>query len=68
MLAIRFTASSEKLSTPTAGSSINNASVVLEKWLLTFVMSVMDSNVCEGMFLSGRSILVTTEQYEYVTQ
>ena len=41
---------SDRLSMPSAASSRNNVFAVHRKGLLMFVMFVMDSDACEGMF------------------
>ena len=50
MLAMRYSDFSERLSAPAAASSRNNVFAVHRKGLLMFVMFVMDSNACEGIF------------------
>ena len=50
MLAMRYSDFSDGSSTPTAVRSRNNVFVVHGKGLFVFVMFVIDSNVCEGMF------------------
>ena len=50
MLAMRYSDFSDRLSTPTAAASRNNVFVVHRKGLFVFVMFVIDSNACEGMF------------------
>ena len=49
-LAMRYKDFSDRLSTPTAASSRNKGFAVHRKGILTFVMFVMDSDDCEGMF------------------
>ena len=49
-LAMRYSDFSERLSAPAAASSRNNVFAVHRKGLLMFVMFVMDSNTCEGVF------------------
>ena len=49
-LAKRYNDFYDRLSTPTAASSKNNVFAVHRKGLLMFVMFVMDSDACEGMF------------------
>ena len=49
MLAMRYSDFSDRLSTPTAVPS-RSMFVVHRKWLFVFVMFVIDSNACEGMF------------------
>ena len=47
---MRYSDFSDRLSVPTAASPRNNMFAVHRKGLLTFVMFVMDSDACEGMF------------------
>ena len=49
-LAVQYSDFSERLSAPTAASSRNNVLEVHRKGLLMFVMFVLDSNSCKGMF------------------
>ena len=49
-LAMRYSDFSERLSAPAAASSRSNVFAVHRRELLMFVMLVMDSDACEGMF------------------
>ena len=49
-LAMRYRDFSERLSTPTAALFGNDMLAVHRRGLLMFVIFVMDSNACEGMF------------------
>ena len=50
MLAMRYSDFSDRLSTPTADPSRNNVFVLHKKWVFVFVMFVIASSDCEGMF------------------
>ena len=63
-LAMRYSDFSDRLSTPTAASSRNNVFAVHRKRLLTFVMFVMDSNACEGLFGIKTNPFVSFEPYD----
>ena len=47
---MRYSDFSKRLSAPAAASSRNNVFAVHRNGLMMFVMFVMDSNACEGMF------------------
>ena len=49
-LAMRYSDFSARLLAPAAASSRSNVFAVHRKGLLVFVLFVMDSNACEGMF------------------
>ena len=68
MIAMRYTAFSERLSTPTAGSSRINVFVVHRNGLMMFIMLEMDCSICEGSSESRPIILVTFEPHDIVIQ